>query len=620
MRYFNRYDIALAFDKANRIIRYEGMSGLAKILYGKLTKPKSITGTYAQWVAQHDTLDEKKCAAIGSHCKTLPYQPLVSVILPVLNTSSERLDRAIQSVQKQLYPHWELVLAGDTSIQPDVKAALANYVVTDARIKVKYQTELNNLSAAGNVGLTLAKGEFVTFLNPNDVLAVHALYYVVETINHSPQASLLYSDEDYINEQGDRTAPYFKCDFNYELFLAQDMISYLAVYCRRLIQQIEGFRDRYDGALLYDLALRAVEHLELDQIVHIPRVLYHRYQPPRSASSLGEESRCQRQALKEHLHRLSIEATVSPAPESPEHHRVQYALPAVLPLVSIIIPTRDRAGLLRVCLDSLLQRSSYPNIEIIIVDNGSTETATTQLFNQLPKDRVRILRDESPFNFSALNNRGVSVGHSAILCLMNNDTEIITTDWLEEMLSFAQRPDIGCVGARLWYPSGFLQHGGVITGIGGIAGHAHLNLRRGGRGYFCRAVLHQSFSAVTAACLVVHRSIFQQVGGFDEALAVAFNDVDFCLRVRQAGFRNIWTPYAELIHHESASRGYETKPHKQARIQAETRLIRERWGDILFNDPAYNPNLSLEDNDFSYAFPPRLADPIHQAKLDSQLA
>ncbi len=270
-----------------------------------------------------------------------------------------------------------------------------------------------------------------------------------------------------------------------------------------------------------------------------------------------------------------------------------------------MIPTRDRADLLGPCIDSILKRSSYPNFEIIIIDNGSVEPATTQLFTRLPTDRVRVVWDDSPFNFSALNNHGARVAKGEILCLMNNDIEVLTPDWLEEMVSFAHRDEIGCVGARLWYPSGFLQHAGVITGVGGVAGHAHLNLLRGDRGYFNRAVLHQSFSVVTAACLLVRQAVFEQVGGLDESLAVAYNDVDFCLRVREAGYRNVWTPYAEMVHYESATRGYETTPAKRARLEQEMTLLRQRWGEQLFNDPAYSPNLNLKKPDFAYAFPPR---------------
>jgi GT2 family glycosyltransferase len=601
--------MALTLDKVARILRYEGVLGLARIVQKKLAQPKAISGTYAQWVERYDIFDDDQRLACRTRLKTLANQPLVSVIMPLDHVSLDHLDRAIQSVQQQIYPHWELCLVSYGTTQPQVCERLSHYEATETRVNVQHQPTLATCSAASHAGLAVAAGEWIAFLKPNDVLAEQAFYCVIEAMNRYPQASLLYSDEDGLNERGDRVDPYFKCGFNYELFLAQDMISNLAVYRHSLIQQVGGFRDGYDGAAHYDLALRALDHLKPDQIIHIPRVLYHRHHQPQDGSPPHKTAQlriaAQRRALRDHLHRRSIEATVSPAPESPEHHRVRYALPAVLPLVSIVIPTRDRADLLKVCLDALFHRSIYSNLEVIIIDNGSTEPATAQMFSQLPTDRVRILRDESPFNFSALINQGVSLAQGEFVCLMNNDIEIITPDWLEEMISFAQRPDIGCVGARLWYPGGTLQHGGVITGIRGVAGHAHLNLCRGDRGYFCRAVLHQSFSAVTAACLVVRRSIFQQVNGFDKALAVAFNDVDFCLRVGQAGFRNVWTPYAEMIHHESASRGYETNPHQQARIQEEISLIQQRWGGILFNDPAYNPNLSLATPMFNYAFPPR---------------
>lgn len=619
MRDLWRTDIALALDKVTRILRYEGVLGLTSILYQKLTKPKKTAGTYAQWIAQYDEMDDARRHTLQQQGATFSHTPLISIILPVPHAATPGLRRTLQSVRQQLYPHWELFLVADTSVAVDDLIGADGPTMAAANISVHRQSGLTGRVNASNAGLALATGEYVIVLNPNDTLAEHALHSVVEAINHHPQACLLYADEDTLTPEGKRRDPYFKCDFNYELFLAQDFISSLAVYRRSSIQEVGGLRADYEAAPLYDLTLRLLDHLGIDHlapsqiahaIVHIPRVLCH----CALASTVPEETApvvatTQRQALRDHLHRRNLEATVSPAPDSPTHHRVRYHLPAVLPLVSIIIPTRDRADLLKTCLDSILQRSTYPNLEIIILDNGSTEPATAQLFSQLPKDRVRILRDDRPFNFSSLNNHGASLAQGDFLCLMNNDIEVITPDWLEEMIAFAQRPNIGCVGARLWYPSGFLQHGGIILGMGGVAGHAHLNLRRGDPGYCSRAILHQSFSAVTAACLVMRRDLFYQVGGFDEALAVAFNDVDLCLRVRQAGFHNVWTPYAEMIHHESASRGYETEPHKQARLQIEANFIQQHWGDILFNDPAYSPNLSLEHHDFPYAFPPRLGKP-----------
>jgi GT2 family glycosyltransferase len=372
-----------------------------------------------------------------------------------------------------------------------------------------------------------------------------------------------------------------------------------------------GFQLGYEGAQDYDLALRVIEQLAPQQVVHVPRVLYHwRAIAGSTALGAGEKNyaaRAGRKAVAAHLARVGLPAEVLAAPSAPGVNRVRFACPTPQPLVSILIPTRDRADLLGMCLDTLLERSTYSNYEVIIVDNGSVEEKTQQLFARLPKDRVRILRDDSAFNFSALNNHAARVARGQYLCLMNNDIEILTPDWLEEMVSFAARPDIGCVGARLWYPDGRLQHGGVVLGIGGIAGHAHKYLPRGQNGYFGRALLHQSYSAVTAACLLLRREVFEQVGGLDEALVIAFNDVDFCLRVREAGYRNVWTPYAEMIHHESASRGEEDSPEKIARFGREIAFVEARWGEQLRTDPAYNPNLTLVHEDYSLAWPPRVA-------------
>jgi GT2 family glycosyltransferase len=304
-----------------------------------------------------------------------------------------------------------------------------------------------------------------------------------------------------------------------------------------------------------------------------------------------------------HLARTNRGA-VEPPPEAPQYNRVRYPLPPLLPLVSVIIPTRDRADLLGMCLDSLLAKTTYANYEIIVVDNGSVEASTQALFARLPKDRVSVIRDDAPFNYSRLNNLAVAQAKGDVICLMNNDIEILSPDWMEEMLSFTCQPDIGCVGARLWFPDGRLQHAGVMTGFGeGIAGHPNKNFPKGYAGYFGRAILSQSMSAVTAACLMIRRDIWEKVQGLDEDLAIAFNDVDFCLRVKAASYRNVWTPYAEMNHHESASRGNETSPEKQARYAQEIALMQGRWGKTLINDPAYNPNLTLEHDDFSLAWP-----------------
>jgi GT2 family glycosyltransferase len=310
-------------------------------------------------------------------------------------------------------------------------------------------------------------------------------------------------------------------------------------------------------------------------------------------------------ALNEHFHRQKINAAAEVSDFG--RYRVKYNLPDILPLVSLIIPTRNGFQLIRQCIDSILNKTLYDNYEILVVDNGSDDLDTLEYFKSLGgHPKVHIIRDGSPFNFSALNNAAVKKANGEIIGLINNDIEVISPDWLSEMVSHALRPSIGAVGARLWYPNDTLQHGGVVLGMGGVAGHLHKKLPRGGIGYFSRACVTQSISAVTGACLVIKRSIYEEVGGLNEThLKIAFNDIDFCLRVRAAGYRNIWTPYAELYHHESATRGLEDTPEKIIRFNKEADYMKNQWGEELLNDPAYNPNLTLDKGDFSLAWPPR---------------
>jgi glycosyltransferase involved in cell wall biosynthesis len=571
----------------------------------KRDKPRS----YTAWIAAFEP-SPSDYPALKLQQQAWPWQPLISVVMPVYNTPPAILRATIESVRAQVYANWQLCIADDASTMPHVRKLLENYARQDTRIRVAYRESNGHIVAASNSALELAAGDFIALLDHDDLLHPLALHYVAEAIALNPDAGLVYTDEDKIDGQGNRYAPYFKCEMNYELMLSQNMICHLAVYRRSLFEELGGFREGFEGAQDYDLALRVIERLTPEQIVHIPRVLYHwRAMTGSTALSADEKPyavQAARKAVAEHLSRRGLRAEVLSAPEAPAMNRVRFALPEPTPLVSIIIPTRDRADLLSICVDSILAKTTYPNFEIIIVDNGSVEPTTFALFARLPESRVRILRDESPFNFSALNNRAAREARGAMLCLMNNDIEIVTPDWLEEMVSFAALPDVGAVGARLWYPDGRLQHGGVVLGVGGVAGHSHKFVPRGKPGYFCRAVLHQAFSAVTAACLVVRKSIFEQVGGLDEELEVAFNDIDFCLRVRQAGYRNVWTPFAEMIHHESASRGHETTPDKQRRFQKEITCMRERWQEVLRHDPAYSPNLTLEAENFDIAWPPRL--------------
>ena len=542
------------------------------------------TGVYRRKIIQDM---EKKMAAFSR-------RPLISVIMPVYNTKPEWLRQAIESVCNQIYPHWELCIADDASTERSVIELLKKYHKTDLRIKVVYHEKNANIVAASNSALALATGAFVAFLDHDDRLPQDALYWVAEAINRNPEARLLYSDWDGIDENGVRHLGYFKPDFNYELLLAQNYVSQLGVYCRELVCGLGGFRKDYDGSQDWDLALRAVAAIRRNQVVHIPRILYHWRQHSSSISKASSEmcAAAGRRAVAEHL-QLVGGGSVETAPGCVGFNRIKFPLPTTLPLVSIIICTRDQLSLLSVALESIRSLSTYPNYEIVIIDNGSEDRNTILYLKSLAlKNGIRVIRDDSPFNYSRLNNAGVAHSKGELVCLLNNDIEVITPDWLEEMVSLAIKPDVGAVGARLWYPDGTLQHGGVIVGFGGVAGHYHLRLPRGKNGYFGRAVLQQELSAVTGACLMVRRGVFEEVGGLEEKLQVAFNDVDFCLRLRAAGYRNIWTPFAELTHHESASRGYEDNPEKIKRFNAEMDFMKLRWGKTLEQDPFHSPNLS----------------------------
>jgi glycosyltransferase involved in cell wall biosynthesis/LmbE family N-acetylglucosaminyl deacetylase len=596
--------------RARHIYKLHGITGLRYAIKHKApqtTNPQDLD--YERWitVAEPKPIDY---AGLSKTARGWKKQVRISIAMPTYNSNLAFLKAAIQSVQDQVYPHWELCIADDASTEPELRAFLAHLPTTDVRIKVMVRAHNGHIAAASNSALSLASGEYIALLDHDDLLHPLALWHIAKAINLHPDAGILYSDEDKLNSAGARCNPYFKCDFNPELMLAHNMISHLGCYRKSWLDAVGGFREGLDGSQDYDLALRIIEKIPAAQIIHIPHVLYHwRITPESTAHNLNTKSYAQSaaiRALTDHLVRRGLSGTVMPCPEMPHiGYRVQFDCPLPQPMVSIVIPTRDKAALLETCIDSILTKTSYTNYEIIVMDNGSAESATFKLFDRLKVKRVRIIRDESPFNYPALNNQAVQHSQGQYICLMNNDIEIITPGWLEEMVSFASQPSIGAVGARLWYPNDRIQHAGVIVGLGGVAGHAFVNLKRGEPGYFGRALVHQSYSAVTAACLVVRKSIYEEVGGLDERLAIAFNDVDFCLRIRDAGYRNVWTPYAEMYHHESVSRGSEDTPQKKARFDQECDFIRRRWADMTAYDPAYSPNLTLGSHHFAMAYPPR---------------
>ena len=591
-------------------LRRRGWMQTKRMLVDRLLAKRPLQ-RYATWIAMYDTLHPEDRAAIRADAEALSYKPLVSVVMPVYDAPIEFLRQALDSVLEQLYPHWELCVADDCSPNPEILRVLTTYQHKDSRIKVVHRDQTGNISAASNSALALATGEFVALMDHDDVLPGHALYMVAVELNRHPDADIVYSDEDKIDGSNIRYGAYFKSDWNPDLMRGQNLISHLGVYRRSLLESIGGFRLGYEGSQDYDLALRTVERTTPERIRHIPHVLYHwrvfSQSGSFSSSDLPRATRAARQAVQDHLDRLGTAATVGPAPGLDSYSRVTYRLPAVPPPVTLIVPTRDRVDLLRQCVGGLIEQTDYPDLDVIIVDNGSREVETLAYFASLEgESRVKILPFDREFNYSAINNFAVEQARGSVIGLINNDIQVIEPGWLKEMVSHAVRPEVGAVGAKLLYADERVQHAGVITGIHGVANHAHKFSPRQHVGYFGRLVLTQEFSCVTAACLVMRKAVYEEVGGLDETnLPVSFNDIDLCLRIRQKGYLVVWTPHAELYHLESVSRGRDTHPDGAERAAREVRYMKECWGESLLCDPYYSPNLTLDDVNFALAFPPR---------------
>ena len=603
-----------AISEALAVLRREGWGGVKRIvilLHSQVTQSGGFDRTdYAEWIRRYDTLTKESRTTMRDRIDNFVHKPLISVVMPVYNPKPAWLIQAIDSVRKQIYPHWELCIADDASTDKAIRPILERYAKKDLRIKIVFREKNGHISAASNSALELATGAWVALLDHDDLLSEHALFWVADSINQNPGAGLIYSDEDKFDKSGRRFDPYFKCEWNVDLFYSHNLITHLGAYRADLLNDIGGFREGLEGSQDYDLALRCIERLEPNQIYHIPRILYHWRVHDESTAKSGDAKpyalRAGKKALDEHFRRQGVNAIA----ELLEFgmYRMRYVLPDPMPLVSLIILTRNGLQFLQRCIESILKKTTYPNYEILVIDNASDDPAIYRYFKEIEADaRIRVVRDDRPFNFSVLNNAAVKLVRGEVVGLLNNDLEVISPEWLSEMVSHALRPGMGAVGARLWYPNNTLQHGGVVIGLGGVAGHSHKHLPQKMPGYFWRANLIQNYSAITAACLVIRKSVFEKVGGLNEAdLQVAFGDVDFCLRVREAGYRNIWTPYAELYHHESATRGHENTPEKQKRFVKEVTYMKQQWGDTLLRDPAYSPNLTLDHEDFSLAWPPRI--------------
>jgi glycosyltransferase involved in cell wall biosynthesis len=623
--------IEIEFTPADQLLELEACDEQGRwhrffrtdLLIGEGRGPLDLT-QYEKWIEVYDQHSPEVLRAQRERAERFSRRVLISVLMPVYNTPERWLRRAIDSVREQSYPHWELCIADDASPQAHLRPLLEEYARQDRRIKVAFREKNGHISAASNSALELATGEFVALLDHDDEFAPHALFEIAALLEAKPETDYIYSDEDKIDEDGRRHEPYFKPDFLPDLFRSQNYTSHLSVYRTAVVRSAGGFRQGYEGSQDWDLALRVVERMDPSRIRHIPKILYHwRAIPGSTALMLSEKNyplEAARRALTDHFARTGQPVELLPVPG--DHWRVKYPLPARPPLVSLVIPTRNGLRFLQRCVDSILEKTAYPNFEVLVIDNGSDDPATVAYLKTLAEgthpllsprgsrqDRqhsARVLHYDAPFNYSAINNFAVKQATGVLVGLLNNDLEVIEPGWLDEMAAQALRPEIGCVGAMLYYPNDTIQHAGAVIGVGGVAGHAFRDFPRGTEGKFNRARLVQNYSAVTAACLVIRKAVYEQVGGLDEKeLAVAFNDIDFCLKVQAAGYRNLWTPFAELYHHESATRGTDNTPEKEDRFRREVETMLLRWGPALTADPAYNPNLTLELNDFSLAAPPR---------------
>ena len=552
---------------------------------------------YKEWYENHRVLEKDLEEQKRVHFLK---EPLISIIVPIYNTPITFLRQMIDSVQQQSYAKWELCIGNASPEKQEIRQVLEEYK-SDKRIKEIAILENKGIAENTNKAMTISEGEFIGLLDHDDLLAPNALYEVVKALNENNLAEVVYTDEDKVTaDLEEHFRPHFKPDFNLDLLRSNNYICHFFVASRDLIKRVGGFRPEFNGAQDYDLILRCTEQAK--QIVHIPKILYH-WRVHKASTADNPASKMYafdagKRAIEEHLVRCRTKGTVQHTKDL-GFYRVKYEVCGE-PLVSIIIPNKDQSEALKKCLDSIREKTSYRNYEIIIVENNSEEPETFAFYKKIAGEKIKIVTWEGEFNYSAINNFGVRHARGDYLLLLNNDVEIINGDWLTEMLSHCQRKEVGIVGAKLYYPDNTIQHAGIIIGIGGVAGSVFVGLPRAFSGYLHKASIQLDLSAVTAACMLVKRSVFEQVGGLEEKLKVAFNDVDFCLRVREKGYLVVYDPYAELYHYESKTRGAEDTKEKIRRFQTEIEYMRSHWiGLLKKGDPYYNCNLSLTKWDYS---------------------
>ena len=598
--------LAKKLDKyVEKGIRYWKSQGVAALAEKVVTKGKNVRQgppSYQKWIRHHlpdrNELEKQKKTSFG-------YRPKISFVVPLYKTPEKYLRRLTESFQEQTYSNWELCFSDGSGAQSPLTELLKELTAKDNRIKYVSHEEPLQISENTNSAIEIATGDFIAFADHDDELTPNALFECVKAINEKPQTLVIYTDEDKMSMDGHKFfQPHFKPDYNPDLLCTVNYICHLFVVSRKVIEKVGGLRSEFDGAQDYDFVLRCVEAVKDEEICHIPKILYH-WRCHEDSTAENPESKLYafeagRRAVQAHYERTGIHAEVFEG-EYLGLYRTKFIRDHD-PLISIIIPNKDHIDDLKRCMESIEQKSTYKNYEYIIVENNSTDPATFEYYKKLEAEnpKVRMVYWDGVFNYSAINNYGASFAKGEYLLLLNNDTEIINPDCLEELMGYCMRKDVGAVGARLYYEDDTIQHAGVVIGFGGIAGHCFVQQKRGTTGYCHRIICAQDYSAVTAACMMVKRSAFDAVGGLSEELAVAFNDIDFCMKLRKAGYLIVYNPYAELYHYESKSRGLEDTPEKVARFNKEVATFEKKWPDILKKgDPYYNPNLTLKSQDFS---------------------
>lgn len=580
--------------KGVRYLKHYGVKGFYARLLERFEEREV---EYQEWYEKNKPSEEE----LARQRKKKWKDPVViSVLVPAYRTPEVFLKQMMESVLLQTYPYLELCIADGSGTDDSVEKVVKEYQKKDPRVRYRRLEKNEGIAGNTNAAIEMASGDYLALFDHDDLLSPNALFEVAFAIEKE-KADVIYTDEDKVtSDLKEHFQPHFKPDFNPDLLCANNYICHLFVVKRSLALKLGGQDPAYDGAQDYDFIFRCTENAE--KIVHVAKILYH-WRVHQASTADNPSSKLYafdagKRAIEAHLARIGAKAEVSHTKDL-GFYRVKYQVQGN-PLVSIVIPNKDEKETLKKCLESIWQKTSYSNYEIILVENNSTTQEIRDYYKELDgKERVRVVYWDKEFNYSAINNFGISYAKGEYILCLNNDITVISPDWLEELLANCQRPEVGIVGARLYYPDNTIQHAGIVLGMGGCAGSLFVGLSRSRGGYLHKAALQQDLSAVTAACFMVKKEVFEKAGGFEEKLAVAFNDVDFCLKVRHAGYLVVYNPYAELYHHESKTRGYENTEAKKRRFQEEIEYMRCHWMPDILRDPYYNENLSLKASDYS---------------------